>query len=114
MGLWWGWMVFGGNRDAYEGLLDDAPDKPYAWPCFDENTAAGMCYTSGTTGNPKGVVYSHRALYLHSMAFTMADTFAMSERDVLMQVVPMFHANGWGKPFAGVMCGAKIVLPGEH
>jgi fatty-acyl-CoA synthase len=98
----------------YEELLASVSGDAYPWPRLDENAAAGMCYTSGTTGNPKGVVYSHRALYLHSVAFTMVDTFAMSERDVLMQVVPMFHANGWGKPFAGIMCGAKIVLPGEH
>jgi fatty-acyl-CoA synthase len=73
-----------------------------------------MCYTSGTTGNPKGVVYSHRALFLHSMSFAMADTFGLCERDVVLQVVPMFHANGWGTPFAAIMAGAKIVLPGEH
>ena len=98
----------------YEQLLAAAPDQPYSWPRLDENCAAGMCYTSGTTGNPKGVVYSHRALFLHSMSFAMADTFALSERDVVLQVVPMFHANGWGKPFAAIMAGAKIVLPGEH
>jgi fatty-acyl-CoA synthase len=107
-------VVIGGNADEYESLLAGAPDEPYSWPRLDENCAAGMCYTSGTTGNPKGVVYSHRALFLHSVAFTMADTFALSERDVLLQIVPMFHANGWGTPFAAVMVGAKIVLPGEH
>jgi fatty-acyl-CoA synthase len=98
----------------YEQLIAETPDEAFSWERFDENTAAGMCYTSGTTGNPKGVVYSHRALYLHSVAFAMADTFALSERDVLLQVVPMFHANGWGKPFAGIMVGSTIVLPGEH
>jgi len=107
-------VVIGGAADEYESLLAGAPDEPYAWPRLDENCAAGMCYTSGTTGNPKGVVYSHRALFLHSVAFAMADTFALSERDVLLQIVPMFHANGWGTPFAAVMVGAKIVLPGEH
>ncbi len=107
-------VVVGGASDEYEALLDAAPDGPYAWPRLDENCAAGMCYTSGTTGNPKGVVYSHRSLFLHSMAIAMADTFALSQRDVLLQVVPMFHANGWGFPFAAVMAGAKIVLPGEH
>src|SRR5580704_5903922 len=107
-------VVIGGSGDEYEALLAAAPDGPYPWPRLDENCAAGMCYTSGTTGNPKGVVYSHRALFLHSMAIAMADTFAMSQRDVLLQVVPMFHANGWGFPFAAVMAGAKIVLPGEH
>ncbi len=98
----------------YEELLAETPDELYPWPQMDENAAAGMCYTSGTTGNPKGVVYSHRALYLHSVAFTMVDTFGLSERDVIMQVVPMFHANGWGVPFTAVMVGSKIVLPGEH
>lgn len=107
-------IVIGTGNSEYEQLLAAAPDTSYPWPRLDENCAAGMCYTSGTTGNPKGVVYSHRAFYLHSLAFAMADAFALSERDVVMQVVPMFHANGWGKPFAAIMVGAKIVLPGEH
>ena len=107
-------VVIGGGTDEYESLLADAPDAPFIWPRLDENCAAGMCYTSGTTGNPKGVVYSHRALFLHSVAFTMADTFALSERDTMLQIVPMFHANGWGTPFAAVMVGARIVMPGEH
>ena len=107
-------VIIGGEGDEYESLLAGAPNDLFAWPHLDENCAAGMCYTSGTTGNPKGVVYSHRALYLHSLAFTMADTFALSERDVLLQIVPMFHANGWGSPFAAIMVGAKIVMPGEH
>ena len=107
-------VVIGGVSDGYEPLLANAPEEAYSWPRLDENCAAGMCYTSGTTGNPKGVVYSHRALFLHSLSFAMADTFALSERDVLLQVVPMFHANGWGTPFAAIMAGAKIVLPGEQ
>jgi fatty-acyl-CoA synthase len=98
----------------YEALLAESPEAPYPWPRLDENAAAGMCYTSGTTGNPKGVVYSHRAIFLHSMALCLADTFGICERDVLMPVVPMFHANAWGMPFAGVMVGAKPVFPGPH
>ncbi len=98
----------------YETLLEESPDAPYPWPRLDENAAAGMCYTSGTTGNPKGVVYSHRAIFLHSLALCLADTFGICERDVLMPVVPMFHANAWGLPFAGVMVGAKLVFPGPH
>jgi fatty-acyl-CoA synthase len=98
----------------YEALLAESPEAPYPWPRLDENAAAGMCYTSGTTGNPKGVVYSHRAIFLHSMALCLADTFGIRERDVLMPVVPMFHANAWGMPFAGVMVGAKLVFPGPH
>ncbi|WP_322800767.1 long-chain fatty acid--CoA ligase [Thermoflexus sp.] len=98
----------------YEALIAESPEAPYPWPRLDENAAAGMCYTSGTTGNPKGVVYSHRAIFLHSMALCLADTFGICERDVLMPVVPMFHANAWGMPFAGVMVGAKLVFPGPH
>ncbi|MSV30157.1 MAG: fatty-acid--CoA ligase [Bryobacterales bacterium] len=100
--------------EEYEGLLAAAPAASYAWPRLDENAAAGMCYTSGTTGNPKGVVYSHRAIALHNYALAMADTLAFCERDTLLQIVPMFHANGWGKPYAAVMCGMKIVLPGAQ
>ncbi len=71
-----------------------------------------MCYTSGTTGNPKGVVYSHRSNVLHAMAATSADTLCLSSRDTLMPVVPMFHANAWSLAFSGPMAGTKLVLPG--
>jgi fatty-acyl-CoA synthase len=98
----------------YEELLAAAPGSCYAWPELEETTAAATCYTSGTTGHPKGVLYTHRALVLHSWALTMADTFALSERDTVLQLVPMFHANGWGIPFAAVMVGSKIVLSGRH
>ncbi len=95
----------------YESLLREA--RPVtAWPRLDENDAAGMCYTSGTTGHPKGVVYSHRAIFLHSMALAMADTFGLSERDVILHIVPMFHANAWCVPFAGVMVGAAQIFGG--
>jgi fatty-acyl-CoA synthase len=73
-----------------------------------------MCYTSATTGDPKGVVYSHRSLFLHSYATCMADTFALSERDTILQLVPMFHANGWGIPYAGIMTGSRLVFSGRH
>ncbi len=89
----------------YEVLLAAAPDHAYPWPRLDENAAAAMCYTSATTGDPKGVLYSHRSLFLHSYGLCMADTFALSERDTVLQVVPMFHANGWGTPYAGIMPG---------
>jgi fatty-acyl-CoA synthase len=98
----------------YEALLEAAPAAPYAWPQLEEKAAAAICYTSGTTGHPKGVLYSQRALVLHSFALAMADTFAVSERDSVLQVVPMFHANGWGVPYAAVMMGSKIVFPGRH
>src|SRR5947209_3007941 len=98
----------------YEELLAAAPATRYAWPELEETAAAATCYTSGTTGHPKGVLYTHRSLVLHSYALTMADTFALSERDTVLQLVPMFHANGWGIPFAAVMVGSKIVLSGRY
>jgi fatty-acyl-CoA synthase len=95
----------------YEELL--AQVEPMAeWVAADENGAAAMCYTSGTTGNPKGVVYSHRSIVLHALSTMLADAFALRERDVVLPVVPMFHANAWGQPHAAVMSGASLVLPG--
>jgi fatty-acyl-CoA synthase len=95
----------------YEDLLAAAPDS-FDWPALDENDAAGMCYTSGTTGNPKGVVYSHRALVLQCFAQAMADAFALCEADRVLPVVPMFHANAWGLPYSATMVGASQVYPG--
>jgi fatty-acyl-CoA synthase len=98
----------------YEELLVGRPTT-YPWPeDIDEWEPAGMCYTSATTGNPKGVVYAHRAIFLHSMAVCMVDTVGVSERDTVLPVVPMFHVNAWGLPFASVWMGAKQVLPGPR
>ncbi|HEU4843979.1 MAG TPA: 3-(methylthio)propionyl-CoA ligase [Burkholderiaceae bacterium] len=96
---------------CYEELLDGA-DPAFAWPGLDENAAASLCYTSGTTGHPKGVLYSHRSTVLHSMAACSADGLALSGGDSALVVVPMFHVNAWGMPYSGAMCGAKLVLPG--
>ncbi len=96
----------------YEDLAA-RPAAGYEFPDFDENDAAAMCYTSGTTGNPKGVLYSHRALYLQSMAHAMADSFGLCDRDVVLPVVPMFHANAWCMPFACAMVGAKQVFTAQ-
>ena len=96
----------------YEDLLTQG-SADYEFPEFDETEAAAMCYTSGTTGNPKGVLYSHRALFLQSMAHAMADGFALCDRDTVLAIVPMFHANAWCMPFACTMVGAKQVYPGQ-
>ncbi len=97
---------------SYEQLVADG-DETYEYAKdIDENDPAGMCYTSATTGKPKGVVYTHRGIVLHSMALSMADTAAISESDSVMPVVPMFHANAWGMPFVSVMLGANQVMPG--
>ena len=101
------------NAIAYEDFIRGQSTE-YAWPVLNENDAAGMCYTSGTTGNPKGVVYSHRSIVLHSMGLAMSSSFAISERDVVMPVVPMFHVMAWGLPFVCVMVGAELVFPGPH
>jgi fatty-acyl-CoA synthase len=95
---------------SYQDLLGAAPET-FSWPELEERSAAAMCYTSGTTGQPKGVVYSHRSMYLHSMAVSMGNVFAMSERDRVLPVVPMFHANAWGLPYAAVLAGADLIMP---
>ncbi len=102
-------------RDAvpYEQWIAEV-DGDFAWKSFDENTAAGMCYTSGTTGNPKGVLYSHRSNVLHSMMAAQPDAMCLSSRDVIMPVVPMFHANCWGLALTSPMIGAAVVMPGAR
>ncbi|MGH3254121.1 MAG: long-chain fatty acid--CoA ligase [Streptosporangiaceae bacterium] len=97
----------------YEELLAAEPDS-FDWPELDERSAAAMCYTSGTTGNPKGVVYSHRSSYLHSMGACLGNAFAISERDRVLPVVPMFHANAWGLAYAGLLSGAALILPDRY
>src|SRR5437660_6356611 len=96
--------------DEYESLIAAAPTR-FDWPQLDERTAAVMCYTSGTTGNPKGIVYSHRSSFLHAMGCLQATSLGFVESDVILPIVPMFHANAWGIPHAGVMAGATLVLP---
>jgi fatty-acyl-CoA synthase len=100
----------GHSVHRYEDLLAAEPET-FAWPELDERSAAAMCYTSGTTGNPKGVAYSHRSTYLHSMGVCMGNTFGLSERDRVLPVVPMFHANAWGLAYAAVLAGADLIMP---
>jgi acyl-CoA synthetase (AMP-forming)/AMP-acid ligase II len=99
------------NLLCYEDILAAAKELP-EWPTFDENQAATLCYTSGTTGNPKGVLYSHRSTLLHAFSTCTVDSFAFSARDSILVIVPLFHANAWAVPFSAAMCGAKLVLPG--
>jgi hypothetical protein len=99
------------NLLCYEELIEGASDR-FDWPVFDENTASSLCYTSGTTGNPKGALYSHRSTVLHTFAAALPDALNCSARDVILPVVPMFHVNAWGLPYAACMVGAKLVFPG--
>ncbi len=113
------YIVVGGGGAAvlgdvlrYEDLIA-AEDGGFDWPQIDERSAAAMCYTSGTTGNPKGVVYSHRSTFLHSLAACAAFTFGFTEHDKILPIVPMFHANAWGIPYAGWMAGSDFIMPGR-
>ena len=99
------------NVICYEELIADEPTE-YDWPVFDENTASSLCYTSGTTGNPKGVLYSHRSTLLHTWIVSSGNVGKVSSSSVILPVVPMFHVNAWGIPYASAMFGAKLVLPG--
>ncbi len=101
------------NALCYEDLIA-AEDGVYEWPELDENTACGLCYTSGTTGEPKGVLYSNRSNVLHTMVTAGSDTLGVGARDAVLPIVPMFHANGWGVPFVATMTGAKLVLNGPN
>ncbi|RDH97632.1 3-(methylthio)propionyl-CoA ligase [Caldimonas thermodepolymerans] len=98
---------------CYDELVE-AENGDYAWPQFDENTASSICYTSGTTGNPKGAVYSHRSTVLHAYASALPDAMACGGADVILPVVPMFHVNAWGIPYSAALVGAKLVFPGPH
>jgi acyl-CoA synthetase (AMP-forming)/AMP-acid ligase II len=101
------------NVICYEDLLATVDDD-YAWPTFDERTASSLCYTSGTTGNPKGVLFSNRSTILHSYGVCTLDGLGLSNMETILPVVPMFHVNAWGIPYAAAMCGAKMVLPGAR
>jgi acyl-CoA synthetase (AMP-forming)/AMP-acid ligase II len=96
---------------SYEAWIAAQSDD-YQWPSFDENSASSMCYTSGTTGNPKAALYSHRSTMLHALAGALPDALSMSARDTVLPVVPMFHVNAWGLPYSAAMTGAKLVFPG--
>jgi fatty-acyl-CoA synthase len=99
------------NLLCYEELVAANSDA-FSWPSFDENQASSLCYTSGTTGNPKGVLYSHRSTILHTFAIALPDALNCSAKDVILPVVPMFHVNAWGLPYAACMMGSKLVFPG--
>ncbi len=99
------------NLQSYEGWIGSQPES-YVWPTFDENTASSICYTSGTTGNPKAALYSHRSSTLHAYAAALPDVMCLSARDAILPVVPMFHVNAWGIPYSAALVGAKLVFPG--
>ena len=99
------------NAICYEELVNGHSDE-FEWPVFDENTASSLCYTSGTTGNPKGVLYSHRSTVLHSYAISLPDVMHLAESEAVLPVVPMFHVNAWGTPYAAPLTGTKLVMPG--
>lgn len=101
------------NLVCYEDLLA-AESSEFEWPQFDERTASGLCYTSGTTGNPKGVLYSHRSSLLHSFGVCSKDSLGLGNEDAALVIVPLFHVNAWGVPYAAAMSGAKLVLPGAQ
>jgi len=102
------------NLLCFEELIAAETGHDYVWPQFDENTASSICYTSGTTGHPKGAVYSHRSTVLHAFASAMPDAMDCSAKDVILPVVPMFHVNAWGLPYSSAIVGAKLVFPGPH
>ncbi len=101
------------NLLCYEELME-AENDTFEWPSFDEKTASCLCYTSGTTGNPKGVLYSHRSTMLHAYAAALPDALNLSSTDVILPVVPMFHVNAWGLPYSCALTGSKLVFPGQH
>ncbi|CAD5109946.1 long-chain fatty acid--CoA ligase [Zestomonas carbonaria] len=99
------------NLKSYEALLACESDR-YDWPVLDERTPSGLCYTSGTTGNPKGVLYSHRSTLLHNLAGSLSEAAGLRAQDTVLPIVPMFHVNAWGMPYSAAMIGARLVLPG--
>lgn len=102
------------TAQCYEDLLMQYDDSHFDWPLIDERSASSLCYTSGTTGNPKGVLYSHRSTLLHSMMTCQVDGLQLSSGDTTLLCVPLFHVNAWGMPYASAMCGANLILPGPN